>query len=275
MITLNNGLKVPKLGLGTFKITDEKEAYETVKYALEVGYRHIDTAQIYNNEHMIGKAIKDSNVKREDIFITTKYWGFHDEIEMEEKFYESLEKLKTNYVDLYLIHWPNHNKAVNAKVWSFLEKLYKEKKALAIGVSNFQEHHLESLLKTAKIIPMVNQVELHPGLTQMPLNTYLKSKNIQIESYGPLMRGRIFETPFKEKLEEIANKHNATIAQIVIAWGLNRNILMIPKSVTKERIKENFEARNIKLTEAEILEINALNRGSRVYTDPDNAPWAY
>lgn len=275
MITLHNGLKMPQLGLGTFRITDPKEAYDTVRTALEIGYRHIDTAQFYKNEEMIGQAIKDSKIPREEIFITTKYWGFHDEDEMEEKFKESLEKLQTDYIDLYLIHWPSHTRSENIRVWRHFEKLYEAKKVLAIGVSNFQKHHLSELIEDAKIVPMINQVELHPGLSQVALNNFLKSHKIQIMSYGPLMRGRVFETPYYDTLDMVAHRHNATIAQVVIAWGLHRNVVMIPKSVTKSRLEENFKAKDLKLSNKEIDVINELNRGQRVYTDPDNVPWGY
>jgi methylglyoxal/glyoxal reductase len=153
--------------------------------------------------------------------------------------------------------------------------MYAQKKIRAIGVSNFQIHHLEALKKTAKIMPMVNQVECHPGLQQIPLHTYLKEHGIAIESYGPFMKGGIYETPFKEVLEAIANKHQKTIAQIVIAWGLHNDIIMIPKSSTKERIKENFLAQDITLDLEDLNQLKGLNRGKRVYTDPDNSPWGY
>ncbi len=272
-VKLHNGYEMPLFGLGTFKTENGQTAYDTVKYALEIGYRHIDTAQMYGNEDSIGDAIRDSKIDRKDLFITTKQ-RFHSSVENMQKFFdESLEKLKTDYVDLYLIHWPNHDAKINAQTWALFEKIYASGKAKAIGISNFQIHHIEDLLKTAKIIPMVNQVECHPGLTQVPLNKYLKTKNIQLESYGPFMKGGIFEGLWKEKLGEIAKKHDKSIAQIVIAWGLSRNIVMIPKSVTPSRIKDNYDAQFIELTEEELLEIDALNRGNRVYTDPDNSPW--
>ncbi len=272
-IKLNNGTNMPILGLGTFKTENGQTAYDTVKYALDVGYRHIDTAQMYGNEESIGQAIKDSKIDRSKLFITTKQRFHASPTKMQEMFDESLAKLKTDYVDLYLIHWPNHDEKINQQSWAFFEKIYKEKKARAIGISNFQIHHIEQLLKTANVLPAINQVELHPGLSQVPLKKYLDEKNIQIESYGPLMKGGVFEGIWKEKLGEIAQKHKKSIAQIVIAWGLSRNIVMIPKSVTPSRIKDNFDAQFIELSKEEIAEINALNRGQRVYTDPDNSPW--
>ncbi len=275
MITskLYNGVLMPRLGLGTFLVKDGESAYHTALHALQVGYRHIDTAQMYQNEASIGQAIVDSKIPRDEIFITTKQRGHSTPEKMRRQFEESLAKLQTSYVDLYLIHWPNHDKKINQQTWALFEELYKEKKVRAIGVSNFQRHHIEDLMETATIRPMVNQVELHPGLSQVPLQNYLISQGIQIESYGPLMKGGVFEGIWQEGLSKIAEKHNATIPQIIIAWGLARNVIMIPKSVTPSRIEENFKAKDVVLTEEEIEEINQLNRGKRVYTDPDNSPW--
>lgn len=275
LITLNNGVEMPQLGIGTFLVEDGQVAYDTVKYALEIGYRHIDTAQMYRNEGSIGQAIKDSKIDRKDLFITTKQMRMGQIEYMQKQFEASLEALQTDYVDLYLIHWPNPSTMVNQSTWKYFEKLYQEGKIRAIGISNFQKHMVEDLLKIAKVVPAVNQVELHPGLTQVPLQEYLDSKGIQIESYGPFMKGGIFKDPYKDVLQEIADAHQKTIAQIVIAWGLQRNIIMIPKSQTKERIKENFEAQFITLTDEEMEKITKLNRGNRVYTDPDNSPWGF
>jgi len=275
MITskLYNGVLMPRLGLGTFLVKDGESAYHTALHALQVGYRHIDTAQMYQNEASIGQAIVDSKIPREEIFITTKQRGHSTPEKMRQQFEESLAKLQTSYVDLYLIHWPNHDKKINQQTWALFEELYKEKKVRAIGVSNFQRHHIEDLMETATIRPMVNQVELHPGLSQVPLQNYLISQGIQIESYGPLMKGGVFEGIWQEGLSKIADQHHATIPQIIIAWGLARNVIMIPKSVTPSRIEENFRAKDIVLTKEEIETINQLNRGKRVYTDPDNSPW--
>ncbi len=275
MITskLYNGVLMPRLGLGTFLVKDGESAYHTALHALQVGYRHIDTAQMYQNEASIGQAIVDSKIPREEIFITTKQRGHSTPEKMRQQFEESLAKLQTSYVDLYLIHWPNHDKKINQQTWALFEELYKEKKVRAIGVSNFQRHHIEDLMETATIRPMVNQVELHPGLSQVPLQNYLVSQGIQIESYGPLMKGGVFEGIWQEGLSKIADQHHATIPQIIIAWGLARNVIMIPKSVTPSRIEENFRAKDIVLTKEEIETINQLNRGKRVYTDPDNSPW--
>lgn len=275
MITtkLYNGVEIPRLGLGTYLVADGESAYDTVLHALKVGYRHIDTAQMYKNEATIGQAVVDSGIDRRELFITTKQMAHSTPDKMRKQFEESLAKLKTDYVDLYLIHWPNHDKKINQQTWALFEELYYEKKVRAIGVSNFQRHQLEDLLETATIVPMVNQVKLHPGLSQIPLQAYLEKKHIAIESFGPLMKGGVFEGIWKEGLSAIAEKHQASIPQIIIAWGLARGVIMIPKSVTPSRIEENFKAKDIILSPEEILAINQLNRGKRVYTDPDNSPW--
>jgi methylglyoxal/glyoxal reductase len=272
-IKLSNGVLMPTFGLGTFLVEAGDKTYETVKHALHVGYRHIDTAQMYRNEHSVGDAIIDSKIPRQDIFITTKQRGHTSVEKMRAQFEESLSKLKTDYVDLYLIHWPNHDKKVNQATWAFFETLYEEGKVRAIGVSNFQKHHILDLYETAKIKPMVNQVELHPGLSQVPLQTFLKSEGIAIESYGPFMKGGIFEGIWAEGLGKIAEAHQCSIPQVVISWGLSRDVIMIPKSVTPARIEENYQAQFITLTPSEMSLINELNRGKRVYTDPDNSPW--
>ncbi len=271
--TLSNGVSMPRLGLGTFLVADGESAFDTVLHALKVGYRHIDTAQMYRNEGSVGDAIVAAGIPRCDIFITTKQRGHSTPDKMRLQFEESLQKLKTDYVDLYLIHWPNHDKKINQQTWALFEALYREKKVRAIGVSNFQRHHIEDLMETATIKPMVNQVELHPGLAQLPLQRYLNHAGIQIESYGPLMKGGVFEGIWQEGLQKIADEHHATIPQVIISWGLARNVIMIPKSVTPSRIEENFGALKITLSDDDIEVINALNRGKRVYTDPDNSPW--
>ncbi|MBU1093652.1 MAG: aldo/keto reductase [Firmicutes bacterium] len=271
---LYNGVSMPQFGLGTFLVAPGESAYDQVKYALSIGYRHIDTAQMYKNEESVGSAIKDSLIPRNEIFITTKQI-IHSSLEkMQKSFDESLKKLQTDYIDLYLIHWPNHNKKINQQTWAFFESLYEKKKVRAIGVSNFQRHHLMDLMETAKIKPMVDQIELHPGLNQAPLKGFLDSQDIATESYGPFMKGGIFEGTYHEVLSAIASKHQASIAQVVIAWGLSRGIIMIPKSVTPQRIKENFEGQFLNLSITEIEQINQLNRGKRVYTDPDNNAWS-
>lgn len=269
MIKLNNGYYMPKLGLGTFLMTEE-EVMTVIPEALKVGYKHIDTAQMYNNEKAIGKALKASGIKRNKYFITSKLMYHHSINKTKELIEQSLKDLQTNYIDLFLIHWPSHNNEINIRTWQVLEEYYEKGIFKAIGVSNFTRYQLTELLKEAKIKPAVNQVEMHPALTQEPLKDFLDNLNIQMISYGPLMRGGVFESPYLESLNEIAQKYNSTIPQLVIAWGLKRNIMMIPKTSSKQRLKENYNALNVNITNEDMLKINSLNRGRRVYTDPAN-----
>ncbi|CCV65858.1 MAG: aldo/keto reductase [Paracholeplasma sp.] len=271
--TLANGVKMPMLGLGTFLVGEGPEAYDTVLQALKDGYRHIDTAQMYFNEESVGRAIKDSGIPREEIFVTTKLnarkLGYQEAID---ELNVSLKKLGLDYVDLYIIHWPSPSFELNQATWKGMEVCYQNKKARAIGVSNFKIHHLDSILKTAKIYPMVNQVEMHPGLNQTSLQKYMAKYDIQMISYGPFMKGEVFnpDGPYFEGLKQVADKHHITVAQAVIAWGLARGVFMIPKSVTPKRIIENLHAQDVELTKEDVEAINLLNRGRRVYTDPDN-----
>lgn len=273
-IKLNDGHHIPSFGLGTFLIgTDETTtAYETVMMALKMGYRHIDTAQMYYNESEIGRAINDSGIPRSEIFVTTKIQKHHDgNIEkLKESLDLSLSKLNIGYIDLMLIHWPNPENEVNATIWQLLEDYKRKGLFKSIGVSNFLIHHLESLYKTAKIMPAVNQVEFHPLLTQVALKKYLKAHDIQMISYGPFARGKVFEGKVFEALEKIGQTYDATVAQVIIAWGLNQGIVMIPKSVHEKRLLDNFNARNLKLSNEDIEKINGLNQGKKYYSDPDN-----
>lgn len=272
IIKLSNGVEVPVFGLGTFKVEPGQSAYETVLEAFKIGYRHIDTAQMYQNEADIGQAIADSKLLRSEIFVTTKQKNHHEgnTALIKAEIMDSIKKLQVEAVDLLLIHWPHHNPEMNAKTWSVLEEIYNEGKARAIGVSNFNIHHLMNLAKTAKIMPMMNQVELHPGLQQEPLKRYCESLGIVITSYGPFMKGKVYDDGFKEVLEEIAKEHNSSIAQVIIAWGLARGVIMIPKTVNSTRLKENFMGQELMLTNDQMEMISKLNRGLRVYTDPDN-----
>lgn len=273
-VVLANGVKMPIFGLGTFRVEPGESAYETVLTALKIGYRHIDTAQMYHNEASIGEAWRASGIKREDLFITSKMRDFFggDLDKIEERFNQSLKDLQTDYLDLFLIHWPSHDWSLNQKAWTLFEKLYEEGKVKAIGVSNFQIHHIDNLLETAKVVPQVNQIELHPGLQQKRVRQYLAEKGIAVTSYGPFMKGEIFQGAMLETLTEVGNKYNLSPAQTVVAWGISSGIIMIPKSVNEERLKQNFDARLVKLDKEDIEKIDKLNRGRRVYTDPDNNP---
>jgi len=274
-IKLKNGVKVPLFGLGTFKVETGQSGVDVVLNALKVGYRHIDTAKVYLNEEEVGQAIKLSKIPRDQIFITTKqkelYNGNVSKIKADIE--DSFRKLQVDYIDLLLIHWPHHDFEINNIAWKVFEEYYQSGRIKAIGVSNFQIHHLDRLMSSATIMPMVNQVELHPGLSQVPLVKYCTEKNIVVTSYGPFMKGGVYSGTYKDELEAIANNYDATVAQIVIAWGLKRNIIMIPKSEKVERLIENFKGQNIELSELDVQKINFLNKGTRVYTDPDNHPF--
>lgn len=270
MIKLSNGHKIPKLGLGTFLMTDENQTKETILNAIKVGYRHFDTAQMYQNEEIIGQALKESKLSRDEFYITTKLMFHHNYEETKNLIDQSLVKLNTDYIDLLLIHWPNHDFDVNLNTWKVFEEYYNSGKVKAIGVSNFTRYQLEDLIKRANIKPMVNQVEFHPALSQVQMFDYLNKHNIKLMGYGPLMRGNMNEQPYKDVLDEIANTHNVHRAEILIAWGLHKNAIMIPKTVTYERLITNFNTSKIKLTKEEILKIDKLNTGRRFYSDPAN-----
>lgn len=269
---LNNGVLMPAFGLGTFRMEKGESTYDTVLSALKLGYRHIDTAMYYFNEEDVGRAVRDSNLKREDVFITTKIMKQHEgDASLIRKDIEgSLERLNLDYIDLLLIHWPNHDYKINEIVWKVFEEFYDAKKVRAIGVSNFNIHHLDALLKTAKIKPVVNQVECHPLLSQVPLHNYLKKHDIYLGSYGPFAKGEIFKGTVFELLKEIGNKYEATPAEVVIAWGIKRNIIMIPKTVHEDRLKTNFRGSQIELSDEDFNKINSLNIAKRLYTDPEN-----
>lgn len=270
--TLNNGKKIPKFGLGTFRVEAGESAYDTVKLALKIGYRHIDTAIMYGNESDIGRAIRDSGIPREEIFVTSKLAKHYDGdiVLIKEALDISLKTLNIGYIDLMLIHWPDHDHHINNLIWKIFESYYQEGLFKSIGVSNFQIHHLENLLKKAKVRPVMNQVECHPLLSQVPLQKYLTDNDILMTSYGPLARGEVFTGKTHEVLEEIAKQYGATVAQVIVQWGLARGIVMIPKSVHEERLIENFKGQELVLAPEDIEKINQLNRGRRLYSDPDN-----
>ncbi len=264
-VTLNNGIKMPIIGFGTFKVEDGKQTIDAVKCALSLGYRHIDTAAVYQNEEGVGQAIKESGVPREEIFLTSKVWNSDQGYESTLKAFEtSLKKLQTDYLDLYLIHWP---KALNRETWRALEELYRQGRIRAIGVSNFKEHHLEDLLEVATVVPTVNQVEYHPRMMQTSLANYCKEKGIQLEAWGPLMQGQVFEI---DVLQQLAKKYNKTVAQIVLRWDIQNGVVTIPKSVNANRIQGNADIFDFELTAEDMAQINALNKEERIGPDPDH-----
>lgn len=262
-------IKMPAIGLGTYLSKDE-DVYNAVKYALELGYRHIDTAAIYDNEAEIGKAIADSDVKREEIFITSKLWNSVKTYEdVFVAFQESIDKLQTTYLDLYLIHWPKSYER-NAEVWRAMEELCNDGKVKAIGVSNFQMHHIEHLLETADIVPMMNQVEIHPHLPQYFLQEQCAELGIALTAYGQFAKGHLNDD---ETLKAIAKKYNKSVHQVMVKWINQRQIFTIPKSISEIRIRENFKGLEFELDKDDMFKIKKLNTARRYYPDPDNIPF--
>lgn len=260
-IVLNDGNKIPIIGLGTYKSMKE-EGIQSIKDALEKGYRLIDTAAIYNNEEEVGRGIAESGIARKEIIVTTKLWRENLGYKEAKKAFEvSLKKLGLTYVDLYLIHWPANAKnyanwqKTNADSWRAMEELQAEGRIKSIGVSNFWQEHLEVLFQTVNIIPAVNQIEFHPGYWQPELTAFCKKNGITVESWSPLARGKIFEN---EVLKAIAEKHNRSVSQICLRWVIQHEVIVIPKSSTIHRIEENASIFDFKLSENEMKQINEL-----------------
>lgn len=265
--TLHNGVKMPWFGLGVYKMREENETVEAIKVAIEHGYRSIDTAAIYQNEALVGKAIKECGVPREELFITSKVWNSEQGYETTlAAFEETMTKLDLEYLDLYLIHWPVPAQAKYKETWKALEKLYKDGRIRAIGVSNFQVHHLKDLIAECEVVPMVNQVEYHPKLTQLELHDFCKENKIQLEAWSPLMQGKLLDDP---TLVEIAKKYHKSVAQIVLRWDIQNEVVTIPKSVTPHRIKENASIFDFELSQDDMEQINRLNEDARVGPNPD------
>ncbi|MGX1928125.1 aldo/keto reductase [Flagellimonas sp. 2504JD4-2] len=263
---LNNGVQMPYFGLGVYLSKDGNEVVKAVKEALNHGYRHIDTASIYNNGTGVGVGIKESQVDREDVFVVSKVWNSDQGYDATLKAFDaSLERLGLDYLDLYLIHWPKGEKSKDT--WKAMERLYEEKRVRAIGVSNFMQHHLEDLLTEASIIPMVNQMEFHPYLVQQDLIEFCHGKGIQYEAWSPMMQGNIFDIP---ELKDLANKYQKTVAQIVLRWDLQKGVITIPKSSKKERIISNADIFEFELQEEDIKLMDGLDKGKRFGPDPNN-----
>ncbi|OMF21459.1 glyoxal reductase [Paenibacillus sp. FSL H8-0548] len=268
--TLHNGVKMPWFGLGVFKVEEGAELENAVATAIKNGYRSIDTAAIYGNEAGVGRGIaqglQQAGIGREELFVTSKVWNADLGYESTLAAYEaSLNKLGLKELDLYLIHWPVEGKIEEA--WRALETLYKEGRVRAIGVSNFQIHHIEKLMKVATIKPMVNQVEYHPRLTQEELRSYCAQNGIQFEAWSPLMQGQLFDNPL---LKELAASYNKSVAQIILRWDLQNGVVTIPKSTKEDRIIANADVFNFELSEEDMARISGLNENLRVGPDPDN-----
>lgn len=269
-VTLNNSVEMPWLGLGVFRVEDDAIAADSVKAAIKAGYRLIDTAAIYQNEKGVGQGIKEAlaetGLSREDLFITSKVWNADQGYDTTIAAYQaSLDKLGLDYLDLYLIHWPVEGKYKDT--WRALEYLYKEGKIRSIGVSNFQIHHLEDLLKDAEVIPVVNQVERHPRLTQELLKKFSEAHGIRLEAWAPLMVGGLFDN---ETVVRIAEKHQKTPAQIILRWHIQDGVIVIPKSTKEKRIIENGDVFDFELSAEDMAAISTLNQDHRTGPDPDN-----
>ena len=265
-----NGRTMPKIGLGTYRVKDSDECRESVKHAIEQGYRSIDTAMIYGNEETVGQGIKEglksTGLSREDLFITSKLWltDFGRQ-NVEEAYRQSVEKLGLDYLDLYLMHWPGTNEAVMIDSWRGMEDLYKQNQVKNIGVSNFTPEHFEALLAQVSIKPVINQVEFHPYLTQNKLRKYLEAQNIIMESWSPLMNSQILHD---DVINEVANEVGKTPAQVVIRWNIQHDVVVIPKSVTQHRIEENLDVWNFELSDNQMERIDQLNQDKRIGPNP-------
>jgi diketogulonate reductase-like aldo/keto reductase len=261
---LHNGIQMPVLGLGVWKMQDGEEVKNAVKYAIEHGYRLIDTAAAYGNEAGVGQAIQESSVPREELFITTKVWNSDQGYDTTLKAFEkSMKKLKLDYLDLYLIHWPGKDKFKDT--WRAMERLYDESRIKAIGVCNFHTHHLEELIDGSRVVPMVNQVEYHPLLSQTELRQYCRQHKIQLEAWSPLMQGRL-NLPV---LAQLAEKYGKSPAQIVLRWDLQNGVITIPKSARPQRIVENADVFDFELSEDDMEAIDRLNEDNRYGGHPD------
>lgn len=262
---LVNGVEMPRLGLGVYKMTNPDEAYNAMSHALEAGYIAIDTAALYDNEEQVGQAVRDSKKKREELFITSKVWNTDQGYDQTLRAFEtSLKKLDMDYLDLYLTHWPVPELYVDT--YRAIERLYDEKLIRATGVSNHEPHHLEKLLATANVQPMVNQIELHPHLIQQKNRDFAKQHNIAITSWSPLGRGRVLED---EAIMKLGEKYGKSAAQVIIRWHLQHDLIVIPKSVKEVRIQQNADVFDFELTMEDMQAIDGLNRDERYGSHPD------
>ncbi|WP_027373820.1 MULTISPECIES: aldo/keto reductase [Chryseobacterium] len=270
VVTLHNGVDIPALGFGVWQMENLKECEEAVVKAIQTGYRMIDTAAIYQNETAVGAAVKNSGVNRDDLFITSKVWVQDHGYEKAKKaFQRTLDRLQMDYLDMYLIHWPYGD---FLGTWKALEELYQEGKIKAIGVCNFTVEKLEELKANSTILPVINQIELHPVFQQKELQKYNKENNIITQPWSPLGNGNadLLNHP---DLKAIAEKYGKTVAQVILRWHLQEGFVVIPKSVTPSRIEENFNVFDFELTEDEMNTVRSLDTGKRLFFDPKDPEW--
>lgn len=265
-VKLNNGIEIPLFGLGTYLIDNGQAAVDSMLYALEIGYRHLDTAAMYNNEREVGQVVKGSGIPRQDIFITTKLWnsdhGYQNTLEA---FKRSLDKLQLDYVDLYLIHWPVEE--IRLESWRALESLYADGLCKAIGVSNYMERHIKEILENFDVVPAVNQIEYSPFLYLKDLQEFCETNKVALESYSPLTKGyRLKDT----NLIEIAHKYSKSTSQILIRWCLQKGVICIPKSSRKDHIKENSDIYDFEISELDMEKLDNLNENYHSTWDPTN-----
>ncbi|WP_327121788.1 aldo/keto reductase [Streptomyces sp. NBC_01341] len=265
-VTLNNGVKIPQLGFGTFQIPPE-ETRETTLAAIRAGYRHIDTAEMYGNEKGVGQAVRDSGLERADVFVTSKLNnGAHAHDAALGAFEGTMEELGLDYLDLFLIHWPLPGVGDFVETWHAMEEIYRSGRVKAIGVSNFQPHHLRRLMESSTVVPAVNQIEVHPYLTQDTVRSFGTEHGIATEAWSPIAQGKVLDDP---AITRIAERVGRSTAQVTLRWHLQRGDIVFPKSSTQKRIEENFALFDFELTDADVGEISALNRDERTGFDPD------
>jgi 2,5-diketo-D-gluconate reductase A len=265
-LTLNNGVQIPQLGFGVFQI-DPEQTKEATLLAFRTGYRHIDTAEMYGNERQVGEALRESGLDRGEVFITSKLNnGYHEHDAALRAFDTSLETMELDYLDLFLIHWPLPKVGDFVETWRAMEEMYRSGRVKAIGVSNFQAHHLRRLHEETDVVPAVNQIEVHPYLTQDELRAFDSEHGIATEAWSPIAQGLVLDDAV---IERIAKEHNRTPAQVTLRWHIQRGDIVFPKSVTPSRVAENFRIFDFELSEVEMADITDLDRDQRTGPDPD------
>ena len=270
-VTLNDGTSIPQLGLGTYRLADD-DAYRVASQALEMGYRHIDTARLYHNESGIGRAIRESGIPRDDLYITTKLWN-GDQPKARDALSGSLDRLGLEHVDLYLIHWPAPLRGTYVDAWKQLEVLRADGLTTSIGVSNFEPEHLDAIAAVSDVVPVINQVELHPLFQQKALRAEHAKRGIATESWGPLCHGAVDLVEEMPALVNLAERYEKTIAQVILRWHLQHGIIIFPKTSSKERLVENFALFDFEISNEDMLEIDGFDANKRLGTAPADGNW--